>query len=527
MSSQDKDRAFFGHPAGLSTLFFTEMWERFSYYGMRAFLILYMKEAVTSGGLGMSVPTAGLIIGLYTSSVYLLSLPGGWVADRFLGQRRAVTLGGIGIMLGNVLLAMPTNGLFFPGLALAAIGTGLLKPNVSTIVGQLYKADDTRREAGFTIYYMGINIGAFFAPLACGFLAQSTTFQDFLASHGIDPIWCWKFAFGAVALGMLAGLIQYVLGTARLAGAGEHPTVPTDERKAVRDRAVLAAIIAVLIGIGIAGVAFRDWLTEDRVGTIVPILLAVISVGLFIGLYANGRDSRERKQVIAMIPLFIGGIAFFGIFEQASSTLNLFALDNTKPELLGIAIPSTYYQSVNSVFIIVLAAVFAWLWVALGRVKKEPSSVNKFGIGMLLIAVAFVVMLPTLSAEAAGQRVSGFYLIALYFFYTCSELCISPVGLSSMSRLAPPRLAGMVMGTWFLATSIGNFLAGEAAGFSATRGHAFLYYTIIIASLIVAGALFAVAPVIRRMMATEQPAELPTARLLEPIEPSAETPPAA
>jgi POT family proton-dependent oligopeptide transporter len=313
-----------------------------------------------------------------------------------------------------------------------------------------------------------------------------------------------------------------VLGSARLAGAGEHPTVPSDPVTASRDRRVLGAIIGGLAVIAIVCLVFRDALTEDLVGNVVPVMLAVISIGLFYGLYRNARDSGERKRVIAMIPLFIGGIAFFAIFEQASSTLNLFALRNTEPDLLGFMIPS-YYQSVNSVFIILLAPAFAWMWVALGRAKKEPTSVNKFGVGMLLIAVAFVVMLPTLSAEAAAHRVTGFYLIGLYFFYTCSELCISPVGLSSMSRLAPQRLAGMVMGTWFLATSIGNFLAGQAAGFSATRGHAFLYYTVIILSLVVAGALFVVAPVIRRMLATEERAELPTARL---IEPSAESPPA-
>jgi POT family proton-dependent oligopeptide transporter len=521
--SKDPDRAFFGHPAGLSTLFFTEMWERFSYYGMRAFLIFYMTATVDAGGRGMSDVTAGLILGLYTSSVYLLSLPGGWVADRFLGQRKAVTLGGIGIMLGNLVLALPADGLFYPGLALAALGTGLLKPNVSTIVGQLYGQDDPRREAGFTIYYMGINIGAFFAPLACGFLAQTTTFQTFLADHGIAPTLCWKFAFGAVALGMFAGLVQYVLGQRRLGEAGATPTVPSDPVKADRDRKVLGAIIAGLVGIVVLCVVFRDSLTEDFLSNVFPICLLVIAIALFYGLYHSARDTGERRRVIAMIPLFIGGIAFFGIFEQASSTLNLFAQRNTNPEFLGMTVPPSYYQSVNSVFIILLAPVFAWLWIALGRKKKEPSSVNKFGIGMVLIAVSFLVMLPTLSAEASGERVSGGYLIALYFFYTCSELCISPVGLSSMSRLAPPRLAGMVMGTWFLATSIGNFIAGQAAGFSATRGHAFLFWTIIISSLIVGGCLFAVAPVIRRMMAGDA-APLPKARV---VESSAEAPPAA
>jgi proton-dependent oligopeptide transporter, POT family len=526
--SKDPDRAFFGHPAGLSTLFFTEMWERFSYYGMRAFLIFYMTNSVEVGARGMSVPKAGLVLGLYTSSVYLLSLPGGWIADRFLGQRKAVTYGGIGIMLGNVLLAMPNDALFYPGLALAAVGTGLLKPNVSTIVGQLYSPEDQRRESGFTIYYMGINIGAFFSPLACGFLAQSETFRNFLGDHGLAPTWCWKFAFGAVALGMLAGLIQYVLGQKRLGEAGAHPTVPSDPVRADRDRKVLGAIVGGIVGIGVLAVIFQDQLTDKMIGNGFPVMLAIIAIGLFYGLYKNARNHAERKGVIAMIPLFLGGIAFFGIFEQASSTLNLFAEQQTTPNLLGFMLPS-YYQSVNSVFIIALAPVFAWLWIRLGRAGKEPSSVNKFGIGMLLITVSFVVMLPTLGAVHDGKSVSGFYLIALYFFYTCSELCISPVGLSSMSRLAPPRLAGMVMGTWFLGTSIGNFIAGQAAGFSATRGLSFLFWTIIILSLVVAGGLFAVAPMIRKMMASggddpadksekAEPEPLPKARVVKESE---------
>jgi len=521
--SQDQDRAFFGHPAGLSTLFFTEMWERFSYYGMRAFLIFYMTRSVDVGARGMSDVDAGLVIGLYTSAVYLLSLPGGWIADRFLGQRRAVTYGGLGIMFGNVVLALPVDSLFYPGLALAAIGTGLLKPNVSTIVGQLYTANDSRRESGFTIYYMGINIGAFFAPLACGFLAESQWFRGVLTDVGISPTYCWKFAFGAVAIGMAAGLIQYVLGQRRLGKAGMHPTIPTEPAKAARDRMVLQAIIGGLVALVVLCVVFRDWLTPDRISNVFPIALGVISIGLFVGLYVSARDSGERKRVIAMVPLFIGGIAFFGIFEQASSTLNLFAERNVGPKFLGIMREPSYYQSVNSVFILLLAPAFAWLWLALGRAKKEPSSVNKFAIGMLLIAVSFVVMLPTLSAEASGERVSGGYLVGLYFFYTCSELCISPVGLASMSRLAPPRLAGMVMGTWFLATSIGNFIAGQAAGFSATRGHPFLFWTIIISSLVVGAGLFAVAPLIRKMMASESPAELPKAVAVE----RAEAPPAA
>jgi len=498
--AKDRDRAFFGHPAGLSTLFFTEMWERFSYYGMRAFLIFYMTRSETLGAMGMTDASAGLVLGVYMSSVYLLSLPGGWIADRFLGQRKSVTYGGIGIMLGNAMLAMPGTSLFYPGLALAALGTGLLKPNVSTIVGQLYSSEDPRRESGFTIYYMGINIGAFAAPLVCGFIAESAWFRELLASNGIDPAWSWKLAFGAVALGMLAGLIQYSAGQGRLGDAGLHPTVPTDPRKAARDRTVLGAIIVGCALLGGACVVFSDSISETIISTVFPIMLGIISVSLFIGLYTSARDHGERKRVIAMIPLFVGAIAFFAIFEQASSTLNLFAERETAPGLFGFMVPS-YYQSVNSVFIILLAPAFAWLWIALGRKNKEPSSVTKFAIGMVLITCAFLLMLPTLGPVARGERVSGLFLVGLYFFYTCSELCISPVGLASMSRLAPPRLAGMVMGTWFLAAAIGNFIAGQAAGFSATRGLSFLFYTIIITSLIVGLALFIVSPMIRKMLA--------------------------
>jgi POT family proton-dependent oligopeptide transporter len=512
---KDQDRAFFGHPAGLSTLFFTEMWERFSYYGMRAFLMFYMTRDVALGARGMSDATGGLIIGLYTSSVYLLSLPGGWIADRFLGQRQAVMYGGIGITLGFALLAVPGVDLFYPGLALAAIGTGLLKPNVSTIVGQLYKDHDPRREAGFTIFYMGINIGALGAPIACGFLAESETFRKFLTHHGINSAYSWNFAFGAVALGMLAGVIQYVLGQRRLGEAGAQPTIPTDPARAARDRNVLGGLLGGIAVIAALCVTFSSHITEELLDDVVPVVLALIAISLFVGLYQSARDAGERKRIVAMIPLFLGAIAFFGIFEQASSTLNLFAARNTKPDFLGFMIPS-YYQSVNSAFIILLAPLFAALWIWLGKRKKEPSSTNKFGIGMVLIAIAVVVMLPTLSSEKAGviggkgpdadhfrEQVSGVFLFGLYFFYTCSELCISPVGLASMSRLAPKRLAGMVMGTWFLAASIGNYIAGQAAGFSATRGHAFLYTTIIVLSLVVAGALFGVAPLIRKMMSSE------------------------
>ncbi len=515
----DQDRAFFGHPAGLSTLFFTEMWERLSYYGMRAFLILYLKAAVEHGGRGMSVGAAGGVVGLWASSVYLLSLPGGWIADRFLGQRRAVTWGGIGIALGAVLLALPYDGLFYPGLVVNAIGTGLLKPNISTIVGQLYKPGDIRRDAGFTIYYMGINIGALFAPFICGYLAQNEGFRAFLGDHGIDPNLCWKFAFAAPAVGMIAGVLQYVTGK-RLGDAGMHPTIPTDPQKAARDRTVLAVVLGGLGLLLVAGVviAFTGVLdiSQDDIELGFGIGLTIAAIGLFVGLFKNARDDKERKGVIAMIALFLGCIMFFGIFEQASSTLNVFADDKVRHDWLGLHLESSYLQSANSFFVLLAAPFFAALWLRLAKRGKEPTSVTKFAIGMVLVALSFVVMLPALPDVVANVRVSPNYLILLYFVYTCAELCISPVGLSTMSKLAPARIAGMVMGTWFLGTSIGNFIAGNAAKLSESQGYGFLFKMLIISALITSAVLFFVAPKIKRMMGDE-PTTLPKA-IAKPIE---------
>ena len=550
--SKDLDKAFFGHPAGLSTLFFTEMWERLSYYGARAFLFIFMTTTVAKGGLGLDDAAAGLVMALYLSSVYLLSLPGGWIADRFLGQRRAVTLGGIGIMLGNAFLALPSNDFFYPGLGLIAIGTGLLKPNVSTIVGQLYKKDDLRRDAGYTIYYMGINIGAFFAPFIGWLMAESSGFRVLLADNGIDPNMAWKFAYAVPAVGMALGIVQYLIGYKKMGEAGLHPTIPSDPKKASRDRVVLLTIIGGLVaivggavGLDAAGIVS---FSEEAIGNAFGVGLLIAAVALFIGLYKTARDHGERKRVTAMIPLFLGAVAFFAVFEQASTTLSAYAKRLVDRDLIGFHLEASGYQLFNAFFIIVLASPFAYMWTRLAKSGKEPSVVTKFAIGMVLAALSFVVLIPSLgsitqldelqkaalavnqnadlSSIAPHLRVSGMYLVALYFVSTLSEMFISPVGLSSMSKLAPERLAGMVMGTWFLATAIGNYLAGRAAGFSQARGYSFLVYTLIISSLVVAAILFMVAPMIKRMLAGKasapadhsekaEPDPLPAARTLD------------
>jgi proton-dependent oligopeptide transporter, POT family len=528
----ESDRAFLGHPKGLANLFFTEMWERFSYYGMRAFLIFYIGSPESVGGLGYfdvvkneRLPIAGAIVGMFGASVYLLGLPGGWIADRFLGQRKAVTIGGLGIAIGNGILAIPGtgNGVFYVGLVLIAIGTGFLKPNISTLVGQLYGENDPRRDSGYTIYYMGINIGAFFAPLVCGYLAQNPSFRKTLFEAGIDPNYCWNFAFGAAALGMIGGLIQYTIWNKWLGDSGLKPTIPDDPARAERDRTVLKIIIGALVVIGVLVVVTKP--SAAFVNEAMGIGLIIGSVLLFVGLYKAARDARERRGIIAMLPLYLGAISFFAIFEQAPTTLNIFAEDLTRREVFGIYVPASMYQSVNAIFIVLLAPVFAIIWVWLARRKKEPTSVSKFAIGMVLLAVSFVVMIPH-SAEKNSN--SFMYLVGLYFFYTLAELCISPVGLSSMSKLAPKRLAGMVMGMWFFGTAIGIYLAGRATSISSGRGFNFLFTFLLIASLVVAIALFVVSPMIKRMMGADakttgpadksakaEPEPLPSARVVK------------
>ena len=392
-----------GHPRGLSTLFFTEMWERFSFYGMRALLILYMTAPLTGGGLGFDTPRAASIYGWYTFGVYAAAIPGGWVADRLIGQYRSVLLGGIIIALGHFSLAFAAMPTFYTGLVLIVIGTGLLKPNISTMVGSLYDENDARRDAGFSIFYMGINLGAFIAPLVVGTLGQR-----------VD----WHVGFGAAGIGMTLGLVQYVAGKRRLLPAlerlGQAPA-------AVRPAAVPAA----------RGAAFT---------------------------------AAEWKRIAAVGVLFVFSTLFWGAFEQAGSSLNLFADRLTRLSVFGREFPSTWFQSVNSLFIILLAPVLAWLWIRLGQ--RQPSSPTKFALGLLFAGLGFLLLVPAAGiAQGQGIRVSPMWLVAVYLLHTIGELCLSPVGLSIVTKLAPARIVGAMMGVWFLSIAVGNKLSGWVAGF--------------------------------------------------------------
>jgi POT family proton-dependent oligopeptide transporter len=485
------DTSFFGHPRGLATLFFTEMWERFSYYGGRGILILFMTAAVTTGGLGMTAATAAAIYGLYTASVYLFALPGGWVADRLLGQRSSVFWGGLLIAAGNFgIAAHGSLGMasFYSGLVLIVLGTGLLKPNVSTIVGELYPEGGARRDAGFSIFYMGINIGAFVAPLICGYLGEN-----------ID----WHLGFAAAGVGMILGLIQYRLGWGYLGEAGKfreegRETKPQALRQLMLGVALVGVIAIVLYFLGSRGTLNITLEGAAQATGVIILAIAVLFFASVLGF--GGLDSVEKKRVVVIFFLFLGAAMFWAGFEQAASSLNLFAERLTDRNVFGWEAPASWLQAINPLFIITLAPVFGWLWVWLDKRKKEPSLPMKFGFGLLLLGVGFLVIAWGATYTVEGQLVSPGWLISTYFLHTCGELFLSPVGLSSITKLSPPKFVGQMMGTWFMGAALGNLVAGLVAGQFETLPLPQLFMAVS-ASVGVAGVLFFVfAKPIRRMM---------------------------
>lgn len=479
------NKEFFGHPSGLRTLFFTEFWERFSYYGMRALLILFMTAPIAAGGLGWDTAQAGMIYGTYTSLVYLMALPGGWFADRFIGPRRATLYGGIAIMCGHISLAATGIVTFYLGLALIIVGTGLLKPNISTMVGQLYTSEDRRRDAGFSIYYLGINLGAFVAPLVTGWLAQGEGFKIMLAAWGIAPESSWHWGFGAAAVGMALGLVQYLAGARHLGEVGYHPAHAEGAvSPSIARKHLLIGIGAVVAAVAsLALLALNGILSAAAVTTGVGYLLLIVTLGFFVWLFAAKTwTAAERKQLIAILVLFAGAAVFWSLFEQAGSTLNLFAQRSTHNEILGVSFPASWWQSLNSLYIILLVPGMAWLWVRLGT--RDPSSPAKFAFGLLFAALGFGVLAIAAQLAADGVRVSPVWLALVYLLHTIGELCLSPVGLSAVTKLAPARIAGMVMGAWFLATSVGNYLGGAMASLYESFALSTLFTAITLVALV-------------------------------------------
>jgi len=448
-----RDTALFGHPKGLAPLFLTELWERFSYYGMRAILVLYMVATPAQGGLGFDVKHAASIYGTYTMAVYLTALPGGWIADYLTGARLAVLIGGIIIALGHFSMIFHSMPLVFVGMGLIALGTGLLKPNISVMVGNLYRENDPRRDSGFSIFYMGINVGALLAPLIVGFLAKTDTFRRILSSWGMDPNKCWHWGFGAAGVGMIVGLIVYVLNRRRLAAVGDK--IP------------------------------RALKTKTEVAPAPPL------------------NRADWLRIIAIVILFVFTILFWAAYEQKGASLNLFADKLTRNEIFGIGFSPVYLQSLTPAFVIMLTPIFSTLWIRMG--KRQPSSPVKFTLGLLFIGLAYSLLVPATVLTAQG-KVSFWWLVGLYFLEVCGEMCLSPVGLSTVTKLAPAKLVGLMMGAWFLATSLGNKLAGYLSGFFVANDSwrlTKLYGGIALGLLVAAGILALLTPTVKRLMGSK------------------------
>ena len=458
------DRGFFGHPRGLATLFFTEMWERFSFYGLRPLLVLFMAAALTEGGFGFDRTTASSIVGIYAFSVYLASLPGGWVADRLLGLQRAIFLGASLITAGH--LSIGVSGFageggklpFFLGLVLIVLGTGLLKPNISAIVGDLYPEGGSRRDAGFSIFYMGINTGAFLGQIITGLLGEKLG---------------WHWGFGAAGVGMLFGLVFFSMTRHRtLRGIGTAPTRHPDPAVQARQERT----VKLGVGVGLALVALVFALAATGTITINPAVVGRQLVNITLGmvtlffafvLVAGGLSGDEKKRIAVIFVLFLFAVAFWGAFEQAPTSLNLFAADFTDRTIGGWEVPATWFQSINSAFVIVFAPVFAGIWLALGKRGRDLSSPGKFSLGLAFAAIGFALMIVAANKVVASNgalKVSALWLTFSYLFQTLGELCLSPVGLSSMTKLSPRKYVGQMMGIWFTASALGNLIGGLVGG---------------------------------------------------------------
>ena len=487
----ERGNTWFGHPRGLATLFFTEMWERFSYYGMRALLMLFMTAAVVgeNPGMGMGIEVAAAIYGLYTGMVYLLSLPGGWVADKLWGQKKAVFVGGIIIAAGHFSMAVPTDVTFYLGLVLIVLGTGLLKPNVSAIVGDLYPEGGARRDAGFSIFYMGINIGALAGPTLCGLFGEGYN---------------WHWGFSLAGFGMVLGLIQYKIGAKYLEGAGELSTGEPPETIARRARNFYMLLIGVLVVVALFGYGMATGivpLTIEQVATGLGYSIIILSILYFVYLIGfAGYDSVQKKRLVVIFWLFILAAVFWSGFEQAGSSMNLFAFDLTNRVYFGWEMPASWLQNVNPFFIIVLAPVFGAMWTWLARRNANPSIPMKFALGLIGLAAGFFVLSWGAANASVADKVSPAWLIVTYFFHTVGELSLSPVGLSSITKLAPRDRVGQMMGVWFVGAALGNLFAGLVAGRLESLAPTSLFWNVGLYVLVAGVISMILAPFIKKLI---------------------------
>ncbi|MER6949016.1 oligopeptide:H+ symporter [Nonomuraea sp. NPDC000554] len=488
------ERTFFGHPWGLATLFGTEMWERFSWYGLRAILATFMAASPANHGLGLSEQTATAVVGLYGALIYLAALPGGWIADRFLGPRRSVLLGGSTIMCGHISMAVPVTGSFliWLGLLLIISGTGLLKPNIGVMVGKLYsEEEDGRRDAGFSVFYLAINLGAFFAPIVVGWLATGNR---------------WHLAFGAAAVGMALGLLAYVLGRGSLRGVGEQPGLPltpSERRHAVRiiPLAVFAAVVAM------AAWAASGTLTLDRFALAVTALILAVPVVYFSYILLGSHDlsEDEKSRMKAYVWLFAAAAIFWTVYDLAPSKLLFFAQKNTDLMLFGVHIQAATTQAFNPLFIMIFVPVFAALWTKLGTRVSTP---QKFAFALVTVGLSFVVMAVAARLAESG-KVSVWWLVLVYLIQVFGELSLSPVGLSVTTKLGPRAFKGQMLGIWFISISVGDAVGGQTGRLSAVVSEPAYYLVLALVAILAGLVLFLFTRRLRHLMSEHHPGSVP------------------
>ncbi len=478
MANGSKDELF-GHPKGLYVLFFAELWERFSFYGMRGLLILYMTKA-----LQFSDQIGAETYGAYTGFVYATPFFGGILADRFLGRRKAILIGGTLMAFGHFALAVEHSIFFYEALALIIVGNGFFKPNISTLVGTLYKEHDPRRDGAFTIFYMGINVGAFLSGAVCG---------------PVGELIGWHYGFGLAGVGMVGGLLVFTWGQRYL---GDHGLPPRREAFAEPWFAGVPKLTALYLGIALAIPLAAYLITQPSwiTGSTAWIGGAFLAYVIFEALRG---PAEERGRIFVILILTCFSIVFWACFEQAGSSMNLFTDRHVDRGFFGWEIPTTMFQSVNPAFIMALSIPFAWLWLRLGRRKLDPSSPLKFALGLLQVSLGFVAMV--IAAKQANADPKGLshmgWLVLAYFFHTTGELCLSPVGLSMVTKLAPARLAGMLMGMWFLSNAFANVLGGWIAGKTgAEAGYQQVFQMLVYFAAAAGVVLLLLTPILKRLI---------------------------
>ena len=504
---RDNNTAFFGHPIALSSLFATEMWERFSYYGMRALLVLFLTATYASGGFEMAELDAFTIYGIFTGLVYVTPIIGGVLADKILGQRKTIYIGGLTMSIGQFMLAfsaMSINAapelrhmLFFTGLGILILGNGFFKPNISTMVGELYDNNDPRKDGGFTIFYMGINLGAFLSPLVAGKLGEQVA---------------WEYGFMAAGTGMIIGTVWFFFRSHTLGNIGMPPKVKeVRNRLALKDWGTIMLYVAVLVAL-IFGFIFGWSSVDDSVQTWLIRLVAVGGLGyLMFSIFKGTNGKTEWSRVAVIIVLAVFNIFFWAGFEQAGTTFTIFAKENTQRMIGNWEIPATWFQSVNAVFIVIFAPLFSVLWLQLNKRKLNPNTPMKFAWGMILLSLGFVIMAIAYTRSTTGGiagdilKISPLWLVFVYMLHTFGELCLSPIGLSMVTKLSPPKLVSTMMGVWMGSFAAGNFVASQMKAISIHLQHSLgrevqVFWLIAIQSAIIAAILVALSPWLKRMM---------------------------